>query len=447
MLNDLEIKQASGNKDIKELIISCYTSLSYIDYIIKNKYLRVEVIEKLTRFITIDSISTTNSEMIINPLKFLINFYLKSFELGISENFRIFADEKAENLMSIFSLVRNSIKSKDEDSKKREENSQIIFLISCFFITISIKSNVWDRINENHLIKPSCDYIKKFIYETFSLENFPDGTIQVEKPAKSAEELKLEEQERKNYLKTRFGLIKLLANILGFIAKESVYKKIYHIEFFKYIFKFVVDLFHINFSDINSDIYSIFIVCSYFTDCKLLFYLEKENNFKTLLNDLFTRIKLTLSDYSRVKENYIKNKMITNTTRSTQDEMENKHIKTANDEKIKMFDNINNKRKIFAKTNFDEFTKLMYILCNLLMMNDFSVFKKLLFSDPDFDLELFKSDLAIFIEDFEKKSNIEHRIVSFDKYVHPAKLFLMIIDPMITFTSKIFFFKVFVLHK
>jgi len=441
MLNDFEMKQASGNERIKKLIISCYTSLSYIDYIIQNKYLTEEVIEKLTKFITMESISTSMPEMIINPLKFLINFYLKSFELGIAENFKFFADDKAENLKSIFSLVTEltQLESEESDLNTKEENAHIVFLISCFFITISIKSNVWDKINEKHLIKPSCDIIKKFIYDTFSRQNFPDADIPIEltvqQQSKSAEALRKEAEQRREYLKTRFELIKLLAKILGFIAKESVYRKIYHIDFFKHIFKFVVDLFHVDFADINADVYSILNVCTYFTECKLYFYLEKESNFKILCNDLITRTKLTMSNYNSIKETFLRNETIKNITRSKMEEMENEDIKSAVDEKMKLFDNINNKNKIFATANFKEFTMLMYILCNLLMMNDFSVFKRLLFSGSEFNIEEFKNDLAAFIEDFDKKSNNKTRFVSFDKYIHPAKLFLMMNDPMIKFTG------------
>ena len=447
MLNDLQMKQASGNERIKQLIINCYMNLSYIDYIIQNKYLTEDVIEKLIKFITMDSITTSMPEMIINPLKFLINFYIKSIDLGILENFKVFADEKAETLKSIFSLVTELTQTNQEESTYREENEHIVFLISCFSTTISIKSNVWEKVNEKHLIKPSCDYIKKFIYETFSRENFPDGDIPADLAAQqaqseSAEALHQEAEQRKENLKKRFGLIKLLGKILGFIAKENVYRKIYHIEFFKYIFKFVLDLFHVDYTDINADVYSIFNVCTYFSECKTYFYLENQSNFKILRNDLFSRLKLTLSNYNNIKETYIKNETIKNSSRSKKEEMENEDIKTAVDEKMKLFDNINNKNKIFATANFNEFTMLVSILCNLLIMNDFSVFKKLLFTDLDLDIEAFKNEFAVFIEDFEKKSNSKYRIVSFDKYVHPAKMFLMIHDPMIKFTGnlKIIFF-------
>ncbi len=440
MIIDIEIKHSSANESIKRLIISCLTSLSYIDYIIINKYLTEENIEKITKFITFDSISNSVPDIIINSLKFLINFYIKSFDLGIYDHFKIFLEEKGETIKSIFWLFIES--TEQENYSLTEENSYIAFLTSCFFITISLKSKVWEKTYEKNILKACSESIKKFIYETFSSKNFPTGNIPSEisnQSQKDEEMLKEEYEKSKENLKNRFSLIRLLGKILGFISKENVYKKIYHIEYFKYIFYFVPDLFHIDFTDINSNVYNILNICTYFNECKILFYLEKEKNFKILRNDLFTRIIHTLSNYKSLKETFSRNEEIKKNSKSKKEEIENEEVKTAVDEKLKLFDNINNKNKIFATSNFNDFTMLMSVLCNLLIMNDFYVFKNILFEEFDFDLDNFKRNLAEFIEDFEKKEKMKSRIVNFERSVHPAKLFLMIIDPLVKFTSLIIY--------
>lgn len=434
----MEMKQSSANEEIKRLIISSYTNLSYIDYIISNKYLTEDVIDKLAKFITMDSISTSVPEMIKNPLKFLINFYIKSFDLEIFDNFKIFADEQSDHLKSIFSLI-SEITSL-ENQTFSEDNSHITFLISCFFITISLKSSVYEKINEKNIIKPCCECIKKFIYETFNKERFPNGNIPLdiasEKP-KDLEKLRAEEKKKRAILKNRFNLIKILGKILGFIAKEHVYRKIYHIEYFKFLFHFVVDLFHIDYTDINTDVYSMFNVCTYFIDCKYYLFLENKDNFKIIRDDLFSRIKITLNNYKIIKTTYLNNESIKNSSKNKKEDMDHEDIKSAVEEKLKLFENINIKNKIFAIANFNDFTLLCSILCNLLIINDYVVFKHLLLENLEIDFEEFKKQLASFVEDFESKANLKNRIVTFEKFIHPAKLFLMLIDPMVKFTGKI----------
>lgn len=439
MVYDLEMKQASRNETIKKLIINCYTNLSYIDYVIIGKYLSDEHIEKLTKFLTMDSMTVSQPEMIINPIKFLINFYIKSYDLGINENFKIFVEDKTEIIKSIFSIMYNLA---DPNLHKSEENFQIIFLISCLFITLSIKSSVWEKLNEKKIIKPCCDCIKKFIYDTFSKKFFPNGEIMISnKNNKTDEEIQREKELVKKNIQNRFGMIKLLAKILGFIAKETVYKNIYHLEFFKWIFEFVIDLFHIDFTEINRDIYSIFNVCTYFTDCKLYLYLYNEKTFNMIKKDLFKRIDLSLANYKYLKKSIENNDKMKTYSLNKKQELENEEIKSKVDEKMRLFENINTKTKIFAQANFDDFTILISILCNLLMMNDFNIFKKLLLGNLDSEfntqgfVESFKKKLEEFIEIFEKKENLKERNEMFSKIIHPAKLFLMIIDPTITFSG------------
>lgn len=440
MLDDLENRQSNNSKETYNLILNCFMNLSFIDYVVANNYINSEHIEKLIKFITIDSISACHSNLIKSSMPFLINFFIKSFELSIYDNFMIFTNEKSEIIKSLFSILINLTNS----SLYSEENFIIAFLISLFFITISIKSTVWEILNEKKILKPCCDFIKKFIYDTFN-KKYLSNKINYNETTKiqtyNDEDLNEENEINKKILNDRFIVIKLLGRILGFFSKEKIFQRIFHIELFRYIFDFAIDLFHVDFTEINYDVYRFLNVCTYYNDCKLYLYIENEKKFKIIRKDLFLRIRLSLQNYNYLRDSINKNEETKRKSNEKRDEVENEEIKQNLSMKLNLFEAINEKSRIFAALNFRDFTILMSILSNLLIMNEFPLFKRKLLKnfDFDFDFDQFKKDLIIFIEDFDKRSNYFSRVINFDKNIHPVKIFLLIIDPMIKFKGKYIF--------
>ena len=216
--------------------------------------------------------------MVIKPIKFLINYFTKSFELGIDENFKLLADDSNGMLKSIFSVISSLYKLEKENTFEwKDEYNHIMFLISCLFLTLCLKSSTWDLINQRKLIKPCCDCIKIFIHKTFS-RNF-------------------DKNNDKTYI--NLDLIKLLCKILGYISRENVYRKIYHIGFYGYIFDFILDLFIIDYPAICIDVYSIFNICTYYNSCKAMFF--EVQDFPKFRNHLFERILSSINDFNSVK--------------------------------------------------------------------------------------------------------------------------------------------------
>lgn len=386
---------------------------------------------------------------------------MKSFELNINENFLIFVHDKNDVIKSIFSTMQNLSNPKFWD---HDNNIKICFLICCFFITICLKQNVWEIICKKNIFTPCCDYIKKFIYDTFNkkyfaLENYKRNiNINIEEnnlkeendentntpnelnendlenPDKTQEKSEEEKDRLRRIVVERFKLVKLLAKILGYMAKENTFERIYHIQIFREIFPFVLDLFHVDYTEINYEIYSILNVCTYFKECKLYLYVDKKKTFDIIKKDLFSRINYCLQKYNYLKESILSNeKMKKLATSSNKENLENEDIQNNILEKLKLYEAINFKSRIFARLNFREFTILLKILCNMLVMNNFNTFKSLLFDCSDIDLESFKKQIAEFVEDFDDRSNKQSRVVDFEQIVHPGKIFLMILEPFSKF--------------
>ena len=414
MMIDLDINEKNFSLEIKKLIINSYRNISYIDYVVNNKFINEDHIQKIIK-IVINENCSHEPEMIINLLKFLINFFLKSFFLGIVENFKIFADFSI--LKSIYSAFCSLKKTQLEfKEKQKDEFDFIMFLTSCFIITISLKSNVWVDVFENKIIKPCCEFIRIFIYDLFNEKFYENNEITLQK----------------------LELIKILSKILSFISTETIYKKINHTEFFKYIFELVIDLFHIDYPEISMEIYNIFNICTYYNDCKILFY--GHEIFHILKDDLLSRIIITLNEYNSMRLISQKIKETKTETRIAKEDINNERIESRFDEKIELLDNIINKINLIFEKNFKEFSILTSILCNLLVTNDYQIFSSILLSKNE-QTENIISGLSSFIEFYENKDNIKNRIVTFEKEIHPAKVFLLIKDPLIKFISiiRIFF--------
>jgi hypothetical protein len=276
-------------------------------------------------------------------------------------NFAIFNndDQIHETLFTIFETI------KDEDIK---------FLISCFFLSLSILGDIWKRLKSLNMIKMTTLYLQEYVYKTYSKTTKFNDTA-------SAKRAKM--------------LDYLVKKIFFCFCKTKNFKNIFHIDLFSNYFNVVSLLFYIFDPKHRTEILQIFNVFTYFYDCKNKVLNDPLNN-RIIPIIRYERLPAIYNELIKAKKLYIECK----TNLENFISMRTKNIAAEFlpklDENIELIEN--NKKQFenhFTKTT-EDFILFMSIFVNLMMYQDFqSNISKV--CDEEFFLEINKYD--VFFED------------------------------------------------
>ncbi len=359
-----------------KLIVESFNFLSQIEFVISDQIIRCEK-EVKSMFTILEK--SNDDELIQESLKFLINFYVISFNLEQIGNFKLFLVEGDSELEEkIFSLFL-----------KDNTSSDVKFLICCLIFCISIVEEIWNKLRGLNLIKPTVRYMIKYMTNFFNPKTYKEGDLEIIK---------------------KMNKISVLVRIFTFLSDDKNVRRIVHVDFFKFYFEVVLILFHVYHVSFRVEILAVLNVFTYYYDCKAKMLEDKNRPYIEILHkrldELFHNLKKLYSIYSDCHEN--KNRLV-----QQKGSVNNVEYKHKYEENILMLDDLlSNTKGVFFKTTH-EFGLLMSILTNLLLNNDYNFYIRRITLDRNFFRE----------KRGKNKDEGKGMIVQFDEFFKSIDLF------------------------
>jgi len=346
MSEDLTKLDNTVTFEMQKIIIECFNLLAQFDFVIYNQFINSER-EVEHSFYIIDLKAA--DDIVIETLKFLLNFYINSLNQECFENFNLFhATNKKieEKIFQIFIDVKNQ---------------DIKFLISMLFFVISAVQQNWECLNSLEMIKPTQRFMKFYIAETFKISKF---------------------KENDPVFLRRIEYLEIFYRIFDVISDEKTFSLIFHTDYFRKYFDAVIFLFHVYHPKYKLEILKTMNVFTYFNDCKMKALKNKNTQ---IINFLHLRLQIVFKDLKRVYSIYEvlakqKENLIDENRKTLDAEFYDKIV-----ENIQIVEtSCEESKKLFFKTLL-EFGLLMSIFINLMMTNEYKNSKNILLqNNPNF---------------------------------------------------------------
>ena len=321
------------------LVMETFEILSQIEFVIKDKFIKVE--KQVSKTHTL--IETTGDENIVkSAIKFLIFFYVTSFKLNMSENFKFFLKNESHLEDKLWKVL--------ESSKWSEE---VKFGVCLLLFSISIKEKIWTKLKNLNLIKPSVQFMLSYLTKFFRVknqENFDSEWIQ------------------------------MLIHILSFISTKENYQKIFHVGYFKEYFNVVLVLFGVNLPEWRHKVLTAMNAYTYYYDCKKIVLETKDNKCIRILYERISQTFINLMNLNKIYSECKRN--IDELSKRSANSSAN--FKSKFQEDARLYEDTAKDVLNVYLVSVQEFTLLLSIFVNLMMTNDFRKSRSSLVLDEAF---------------------------------------------------------------